>query len=203
MSRKGSTDDSRDKEAQKVHNSQRVSPQIKKNKPPMNYTPGSNSFKFNNMMKDMGITFNYNNFQPTRVENRQKEEQEDPTKKLSMIDNLMGGYSNKGSERMHKMYSATNIHSKGLAYENPFQSENEVRSSEIFMMGTNNNHHQHFYKLSQTGRGKTPHQEPGIAKQRKEKEGRKRSNSRPKSSKYPGEKKEASYNSEFFYPNKY
>jgi len=62
VSRKGSATNSNERGAYSTYVSQRVSPKPKKklNAYESNLT-NSHSFKFTNMMKDMGITFNYNN----------------------------------------------------------------------------------------------------------------------------------------------
>jgi hypothetical protein len=196
VSRKGSTANSNERGAYKTYVSQRVSPKSKINKASIDYNPSSSSFKFSNMIKDMGISFNYNNYQQNRVGVRSRQGVIG-SKKSSMIDSLIGN-ANKARERAQKMYSATNIHTPTPSNDGPFYNDSKLGSSDVLMMNSNNNHHQHTYKLTSTGRGKTPHQKPGVPKKRKNSGSNKRSSSRPRSSKNPGVTKVTPFPAKFF-----
>jgi hypothetical protein len=197
VSRKGSTANSKERSGYNTtYVSQRTSPKSKKNKISMDYNPSNaNSFKFNNMMKEMGMIQSYNNFQPSRhgVRSRQGVI---GSKKSSMIDSMIGN-ATKARERAQKMYSATNIHTPTPSNDGLLFNDSK-RGADILMMGANNNHHHHIYKVNSTGRGKTPHQKPGSVKRRKTSGSNKRSHSRPRSSKNSGGGKQHAFQTKFY-----
>lgn len=182
-----------------VSMSTKASPKSKKTKVSMDYNSnGTNSFKFNNMMKEMGMIQNYNKYPPQRHGIRSRQGVIG-SKKSSMIDSMIGN-ANKARERAQKMYSATNIHTPTPSNEGLLFNDSSKRGNDIMMMGANNNHHQHIYKLTSTGRGKTPHQKPGSVKRRKASGSNKRSQSRPRSSKNSGAGKQNAFQPKFFDP---
>lgn len=195
VSRKGSAANSNERAAYTTYVSHRVSPKSKKKKPSMDYTASNtNSFKFNDMMKDMGISFNYNMQPRAGVRSRQGVI---GSKKSSLIESVIGN-ANKARERAQKMYATGNIHTPTPNSNTAgFISENKL-GSDVLMMSSNNNH-QHAYKLTSTGRGKTPHQKPGSPKRRKH-SGSKRSHSRPRSSKQSGVPKQPKFPIQVFDP---
>lgn len=198
VSRKGSTANSRERGSYTTYVSQRTSPKSKKNKVSMDYNSSNkNSFKFNNMMQEMGMLHNYNNYPQNRQGVRSRQGNIG-SKKSSMIDSMIGN-ANKARERAQKMYSATNIHTPTPSNDGLLFNDSK-RGGELLMMGANNNHHQHIYKVNSTGRGKTPHQKPGSVKRRKTGSSNKRSHSRPRSSKNSGAGKHNAFQAKFFDP---
>ena len=193
VSRKGSAANSNERGSYTTYVSQRASPKSKKQKPSMDSNINSNSFKFNNMMKDMGITFNYNGMQPQY--NSRSRQGVVGSKKSSLIDSVIGNV-NRAKERAHKMYSTGTIHTPTPNNNQNFVNDSKF-ASDILMMNANNNHHT--FKLTSTGRGKTPHQKPGSPKRRKN-SGGKRSHSRPRSGKQTGVQKANTFHAKFFDP---
>jgi hypothetical protein len=197
VSRKGSAANSNERGTYTNYVSQRVSPKGKKNKPSMDYT-SSNTNSFNNMMRDMGITFNHANF-PSRYGTRSRQGVIG-SKKSSLIESVIGN-ANKAKERALKMHPSGNIHTPTPNGNLGFFSENKMPSGDILMMNANNNHQQP-YKLTSTGRGKTPHQKPGSPKRKKHSK-EKRSHSRPRSSKHSGGQKFSNFQARFFDPKQF
>ena len=105
------------------------------------------------MMQEMGMLHNYNNYQPNRQGVRSRQGVIG-SKKSSMIDSMIGN-ANKARERAQKMYSATNIHTPTPSNDGLLFNDSK-RGGELIMVGANNNHHQHIYKVNSTGRGKSP-----------------------------------------------
>lgn len=196
VSRKGSTATSKERG---VYISQRTSPKSKGKKSSLDYNSGVNSgsFKFSNIMKDMGVMNNYNQQSRPNVRSRQGVI---GSKKSSMIDSMIGN-ATKARERAQKMYTAmgVNIHTPTPSNDGLLFNDSK-RGAEILMMGANNNHHQHIYKVNSTGRGKTPHQKQGSVKRRKPSGSGKRSHSRPRSSKNSGAGKQNAFQAKFFDP---
>lgn len=192
VSRKGSAANSNERGAYSTYVSHRVSPKSKKKIPSMDFNSNTNSFT-NMMMKDMGVSFNYGNPNP-RYGARSRQGM--GSKKSSLIDSVIGN-ANKARDRAVKMYSSGNIHTPTPGNVNGVLNDSKI-GGDIVMMNANNNH-QHNYKLSSTGRGKTPHQKPGSPKRRKHSSS-KRSHSRPRSSKHGVQSKTSNFQAKFFDP---
>jgi len=135
----------------------------------------------------MGITFNHGNFL-ARYGTRSRQGGVG-SKKSSFVDSAIGN-ANDARERVNQMYSSSNIHTP------------TPNSNLGFLNAPKNNNHQQPYKLTSTGRGKTPHQKPGSPKRRKH-SGGKRSHSRPRSSKHSGGGKSSNFQARFFDPKQF
>lgn len=170
VSRKGSAANSNERGAYTTFVSQRTSPKSKKKKPSMDFS-ASNTSSFTN------------NF-PPRYGTRSRQ-------------GVVIGTANKARERAAKMYFSGNIHTPIPSNHTGFLNDSKI-GGDVLMMNANNNHQQP-YKLTSTGRGKTPHQKPGSPKRRKH-SGSKRSHSRPRSSKHSGHTKPTNFQAKFFDP---
>lgn len=117
------------------------------------------------------------------------------SKKSSLIDSIIGN-ANKARDRAVKMYAGGTVHTPIPHNATGYLNDSKL-GRDLLMNGNNN--HQHAYKLTSTGRGKTPHQKPGSPKRRKH-SGGKRSHSRPRSSKHGGQPRAANFQAKFFDP---
>jgi len=175
ISRKGSAVNS---------NERCASPKSKRKKASMDYDFTSTNSFTNMLTKDLRPGYG--------VKSRPKE----MSKKSSLIESMIGN-ANRARDRANQMYSGLTVHTPTPGSTNGFLNDSKL-GRELLMKNANNNH-QHAYKLSSTGRGKTPHQKPGSPKRRKH-SGGKRSHSRPRSSKHGGHSRPTNFQAKFFDP---
>ena len=191
-SRKNSAANSNERGAYSTYISHRVSPKGKRKKASMDYDLNNTNSFSHMLMNDMRM--NYNNVH-TRYGTRSRQGVIG-SKKSSLIDSVLGN-STKAKERAAKMYAGATVHTPTPNNNTGFLNDSKL-GREFLMMNGNNNH-QHPYKMTSTGRGKTPHQKPGSPKRRKH-SGGKRSHSRPRSSKHSGQPRPTNFQAKFFDP---